>query len=150
MNEKKLWEEIKIALENLERLNTEMKQLLEKIGDKPSYIEVRAAGSILHDFYCGVEKIFERIALSADKKLPKGEDWHTELLLQMAKPLEEIRDAVISEELLRNLKEYLRFRHLFRYTYGFELTWERFKGLCTRLEDILKELKSQIERFIRL
>ena len=63
-----------------------MKQLLREIDDKPSSVEIRAEGSILHDFYCGIEKIFERIALSIDKSFPKGEDWHTELLLQMARP----------------------------------------------------------------
>jgi len=141
-------EEIKIEIENLERLNSEMHDLLAKIGDKPSFIEVRAAGSILHDFYCGVEKIFERIALAIDKSLPEGENWHIELLLQMAKPFDGIRDAIIAEESLQNLKEYLRFRHLFRHIYGFELKWERFKGLCIKLEDTLRKLKFEIERFM--
>jgi len=124
MAKEELKEEIKIEIDNLERLNREMKQLLTKIEDKPSFIEVRAAGSILHDFYCGVERILERIALSVDKNLPKGENWHIELLLQMAKPLAEIRDMIITKALLQNLKEYLRFRHLFRHIYGFELKWD--------------------------
>lgn len=47
---------------------------------------MRAAGSILHDFYCGVEKIFERIAVVVDKNLPKGDNWHVDLLAQMSKP----------------------------------------------------------------
>jgi hypothetical protein len=51
-----------------------MNLLLAKISNKPDFIEVRASGSILHDFYCGVEKIFERIALSVDMNLPKGEN----------------------------------------------------------------------------
>ena len=124
MAKEELKEEIKIEIDNLERLNREMKQLLTKIEDKPSFIKVRAAGSILHDFYCGVERILERIALSVDKNLPKGENWHIELLLQMAKPLAEKRDMIITKALLQNLKEYLRFRHLFRHIYGFELKWD--------------------------
>ncbi|MGC8977484.1 MAG: hypothetical protein ACP5OB_07700 [Candidatus Ratteibacteria bacterium] len=148
MNRKDLVDDIRIEIENLERLNKEMNDLLEKIGEKPDFVQIRAGASIVHDFYSGVEKIFERIAISIDKNLPKGEDWHKELLLQMAKPLEKIRDAVITEDLSEKLKEYLRFRHLFRHIYGFELKWERFKELCIRLEDTLKELKVEIEKFI--
>lgn len=147
MPEEAFREDIKIELENLERLTEEMKQLLSGIGDTPSFIEIRAAGSIIHDFYCGTEKIFERIALHIDKSLPQGENWHTELLLQMAKPLNGVRRAIITEGLLQDLKEYLRFRHLFRNIYGFELKWERFKEFCIRLEDIFRDLKFKIEKF---
>lgn len=149
MAKEELHEEIKVEIENLERLNKEMKELLIKVGDSPSFIEIRAGGSIVHDFYCGVEKIFERIALTVDKSLPKGENWHIELLLQMVKSFEGVRDKIITEELLQNLKEYLRFRHLFRNIYGFELKWERFKGLCIGLEDTFRELKSNIEKFLQ-
>ena len=115
MSKDQLIEDIKIEMENLERLKGEMKVLLEKIGVQPGFVEIRAAASILHDFYSGVEKIFERIAINIDKNLPKGENWHIELLSQMAKPFPEIREPVISESLFQNLKEYLKFRHLFRY-----------------------------------
>ena len=40
MAKEELKEEIKIEIDNLERLNREMKQLLTKIEDKPSFIEV--------------------------------------------------------------------------------------------------------------
>lgn len=141
-------EEIKIEIKNLERLNSEMNQLLARIGDKPSFIEVRAAGSILHDFYCGIEKIFERIALAIDKNFPKGEEWHSELLLQMVKPIEGVRESVLTDELFQRLKEYLRFRHLFRHIYGFELKLERFKSLCIAMPDLLEELKHSLEKFL--
>ena len=149
MDREKLQKELESEMENLARLNCEMKQLLAKIDDKPSFIEIRAAGSILHDFYCGIEKIFQRIALSIDANLPQGEDWHTELLLQMAKPFKGIRDSLVTGELLQNLKEYLRFRHLFRHIYGFELRWERFKELCVELEGIFKELDFEIKQFMK-
>jgi len=132
MDKRELIEDIGIELENLERLNKEMEQLLDKIRGEPDFIEARAAGSILHDFYCGVEKIFERIALNVDRNLPEGENWHTELLYQMVKPWGTARGAVITEDILQSLKDYLRFRHLFRNIYGFELKWERCKTLGKR------------------
>jgi len=144
----KLESDIKFELENLERLVKESKELIEKINDKPDFIETRAAGSILHDFYCGVEKIFERIAVNIDKKLPSGESWHSELLIQMADPWDDTRDELITAGLMSVLKEYMRFRHLFRHVYGFELRWERFRELFLRLEYTFNELKSGIEKFI--
>jgi len=149
MNKEKLKEEVKIEIENLERLNKEMKDLLAKTEKELSFIEVRAAASILHDFYSSVERIFKNIALLIDKNLPSSENWHIELLSQMAKPFAKIRGPVISEELFDNLKEYLKFRHLFRHIYGFELKWERFKELCTKLDNILKEIKTEIENFLK-
>lgn len=146
---KELQDHISIEIENLGRLMGEMKQLLAGIGEDKSFIEVRAAGSILHDFYCGVEKMFERIALAIDKNLPKGENWHTELLIQMAKPIEGVRDRIISEDLLHKLKEHLRFRHLFRHVYGFELKWARISPLCLDLEKLLGKLKREMSEFLK-
>lgn len=149
MDREELKKDIAIELQNLERLAREMEELTDRFVDKPDFIETRAAGSILHDFYCGVEKIFERIAIQVDEKLPEGEDWHTKLLLQMAHPLKKIRGAVISQDLTGRLKEYLRFRHLFRNIYGFELRWERFKDLALSLNSLLGELKNEFGRFLK-
>ena len=147
MDKEILKEEIEIELKNLERLAREMQELTDKFVNKPDFVETRAAGSILHDFYSGVEKIFERIAVHIDGKLPKREDWHTELLLQMAHPIKGVRDAVVGTDLLGKFKEYLRFRHLFRHIYGFELRWERFKNLSLSLFTILSEFKDNLEEF---
>lgn len=58
MDKENLKKQIEIEIENLERLVKEMVKITDKIVDKPDFIETRAAGSILHDFYCGVEKIY--------------------------------------------------------------------------------------------
>lgn len=149
MENKEFKEDLIFEFNNLQRLVDEMKELLSKISECPSFIEIRSAASILHDFYSGVEKIFKRIALSVDNNLPKGEDWHRELLLQMAKPFGKRKKAIISGKLLEKLKEYLRFRHLFRHIYGFELKWESFKELCNKLGEIFKEFQSEIDGFLK-
>ena len=82
-----------------------MEELTGRFSDEPDFIQTRAAGSILHDFYSGVENLFERIAVNIDGKLPGGKDWHKELLSQMELPLEGIRRAVIRRELAFKLKE---------------------------------------------
>jgi hypothetical protein len=149
MDEDTLKREIEIELENLARLVREMKYLTEKfINNEPDFIQTRAAGSIVHDFYCGIEKIFERISIQIDRYIPKGFGWHTELLLQMTQSREGTRSPIINKELMENLKEYLRFRHLFRHIYGFELKWNRFKELALSLDNLLAELKKNLKSFL--
>ena len=63
MDKEALRKEIEIELRNLERLVKETEEITDRFADKPDFIETRAAGSILHDFYCGVEKIFKRISV---------------------------------------------------------------------------------------
>lgn len=46
--------DIKFELENLNKLVVELDELTANIKDAPAFIELRAMGSILHDFYCGV------------------------------------------------------------------------------------------------
>ncbi len=99
-------------------------------------------------FYCGVEKIFRRIAIYKNKKLPAAKSWDKELLLQIASPIKGRPGTVINQKLLKELKEYLRFRHLFRNIYGFELKWERFKGLCLSLPAVLSKLKNNLNKFL--
>ena len=139
--------DISLELENIDRLVKEMDVLMNQMPQEPDFLYIRAAGSILHDFYSGVEKIFERIALFIDKGLPKGEDWHTQLLIQMSKPIKGIREEVIGGDLLQGLKEYLRFRHLFRHIYGFELEWQLFSTLCISMASLADELRSTLDDF---
>jgi len=108
----------------------------------------RAAGSILHDFYTGIEKIFCNIANKIDKGLPEGENWHIELLKNMAEPKDK-RPQVISLELMEELKEYLGFRHLFRNIYGAQLKWDKLESLLVKIQGYLwKRLKGEIDLFI--
>jgi len=104
-------------------------------------------GSILHDFYTGAERIFKTIAEELDGGLPTGEDWHRALLDQMTLDLEGIRPPVLDDALRERLDEYLRFRHVFRNIYGFQLQRERCESLADHLDDVLNTLSQQLETF---
>jgi len=134
----------------LEELHEEIDSLFEKIKqvDEESLVfYTRAAGSILHDFYSGIEKIFHEIARRLDGGLPESERWHIELLESMAKS-RKTRPPVISPDLKEELKEYLGFRHLFRSIYGSELKWEKIEALLTTLRDsVWKKFHKEIGLF---
>ncbi len=146
MDKQTLQREAEITFANLARLTKEMDLLAARLSSPPDSLETRAAGSIVHDFYTGIEQLFEKIALLFDGEVPQGPDWHRELLRQMAQPVQGAREAVISPKLHETLKEYLRFRHLFRHMYGFELKWERFQHLTVSLTNLLSELRAAMKK----
>jgi len=138
--------EIEEELGNIERL---LSELNEHQKDEPrNSFYLRAVGSIFHDFYCGVERIFERIAEELNGGIPEGENWHIQLLKDMTLQIEEVRPAVISKELVAELKGYLEFRHRFRNIYGFELEWDKMKGLKETMPGIAERFKKEIKEFI--
>lgn len=148
---KKLVENIRQEISSLEKIYLEIEPLIKKANmtdEKEKVFYKRAAGSILHDFYTGIEKIFYDISNKIDKSLPTGKIWHIKLLKKMASSTQK-RGKVISLELMEELKEYLGFRHLFRNIYGIQLNWDRLEQLLTRIKDTLwPELKSALKLFI--
>lgn len=138
---------IKDELEKLRLLDKEKDGLLKR---RPSNYVLRAGGSILHDFYTGIEKIFEDIAKEIDRRIPTGEEWHSELLHQMTLDITGLRPPVISKATDKKLREYLGFRHLFRKRYGFELDWEKMKRLLVRISQILSDLEKEFEIFFKI
>ncbi len=144
-----LKEEITTELTNLTRIVKEA-NAISSTHAEPTSIEIRAAGSIIHDFYCGVERIFERIAVRLGPGLPSAESWHTLLLRSMESEAKGIRVAVIDHELGSRLVDYLRFRHLFRHSYGYELQWRKLQPLIQGLEETLELLRSQLAQFTDL
>ena len=137
---------VKDELEKLRLLDREKDGLLKK---KPSNYLLRAGGSILHDFYTGIEKIFENIAKEIDQRLPMGEEWHSELLHQMTLDIQGLRPPVISLDTEKRLREYLGFRHLFRKRYGFELDWGKMRRLLLKIPQVLSHLEKEIEIFFK-
>lgn len=140
--------EVESELRNLERIAEQAAGYAATAPAQPSEVEVQGVAKYLHDFYNGVERIFERIAVRLDGDLPAGRNWHTLLLQRMREPFGSIRPAVITRLLEVQLVEYLRFRHLFRHTYGYDLEWKRVRELSQALPGVLDALKEQLVDFL--
>lgn len=138
--------EISAEIENLKRLVEEASGLYKR---KASNINIRAGGSILHDFYSGIERVFHSIAATVDERIPSGISWHIELLNQMTLDIKGIRSPVISKNTAKMLEEYLRFRHLFRKRYGFDLEWPGIKRLLKRMPEVVKVFEEDIRNFLQ-
>ena len=102
----------------------------------------------LHSFYQGVERIFEAFAKSIDRKVPSGETWHKNLLVQMTEEIPGIRPAVISEETRTALDSYRTFRHLARNIYTFNLDAKRIRSLVENLTVTVEKVCKDISVFI--
>ena len=109
---------------------------------------MRARGSILHDFYSAIERVFTRIARELNGGIPQGEQWHRQLLDDMRLDIPEVRPAVIEGPLAKVLGEYLGFRHLFRNVYGSVLDVARVTPLEDRLPDTLATFERQVRAFL--
>jgi len=116
-----LAQQIREKLGSLERPAREAETWTAQRRDDPSVFDLRAAGSIVHDFYTGTERIFERVAVQMDEHLPAGIHRHTDLLRQMERAQAGKREAILDHGLALRLHRYMRFRHLFRHSYGYEL-----------------------------
>ncbi|HHY94936.1 MAG TPA: hypothetical protein GX513_07990 [Firmicutes bacterium] len=101
----------------------------------------------LHDFYTAMERVFGHIASIVDGALPSGQDWHQELLRQMAGERPGVRPAVISEDTLLALDEYRRFRHVVRNIYAFQFDPVRLERLVNGLASALSRVRSELGSF---
>ena len=101
----------------------------------------------LHDFYNGLERLFEFITENIDGMKLSGNRWHQELLRQMTFALNGIRPAVITLELSEKLDEYRSFRHLVRNVYAHQFKPERIRHLIENISIVFKECERQLSEF---
>lgn len=141
---RRLAAEIEHELEHLEQLREE---LATAPRDDDTFT-LRARGSVLHDFYSGIERVFVRIAEELDGGVPQGEQWHRQIITDMSLEIPDVRPAVLTPALARQLSDYLRFRHVFRNVYGSLLEAERMRPLEERLPDVLIAFRTQIRAFL--
>ena len=132
---------------DLERLDQLRDELATAPGDDDTFT-LRARGSMLHDFYSGVERVFVRIAEELNGGVPQGERWHRQIITDMSLEIPDVRPAVIDAALAEDLVDYLRFRHLFRNVYGSTLDAKRMRPLEERLPGVLAVFLTQIRTFL--
>jgi hypothetical protein len=136
--------EIEAEINGIDRLLQEYRELPR---DQGIYL-LRAKGSIFHDFYSAAERIFQKIGEELNGGIPKSEQWHKDLLFDMTLELETVRPRVLSEKIHERMQVFLRFRHLFRNVYGYELRQEKIVQLDEQFEDTLTDFVKEIETFL--
>lgn len=110
-------------------------------------IHVHWVGGLVHDFYTGLERAFSEVSPELNGHATPREAWHRDLLHVMTLDLPGFRPAVLRPELETRLLEHLKFRHVYRNLYSFELLWDRVRPLAEDAVAIWPDLRSDLESF---
>ncbi|MGC8495147.1 MAG: hypothetical protein ACP5SH_25805 [Syntrophobacteraceae bacterium] len=94
--------------------------------------------------------MFEIIARRLDDSFSHGEHWHRKLLKQMGQEQAGVRPAVLSDDSVKGLDEFLAFRHRVRNLYTFNLEVERLHELLQRLSPAWCKTRKDIGLFLDL
>lgn len=150
-------------VETIKLLKSELRKLLEttreldskltthepeKLNASTSEEDLIVVGYYLSGIYSNLEDMFEKVARQFENKIEDTTQWHIELLNRMALEIENIRPALLSESSFKTLDELRRFRHVFRFSYTFELDWERMLLTVRRWNEQKQLVYRDIERFI--
>lgn len=149
MNRKRLTQRINDELTTINETLARIHRGLEKIEVAPiefrEFIENTIATD-LADVYRGIENIFLRIAREVDMHVPTGEEWHKNLLAQMAGQRPE-RVPVISEQTFLKLVELLKFRHVVNNIYGEKLIYEETEPHAKSIDALFASVSQDLRTF---
>jgi hypothetical protein len=137
--------EIKDELSKLDILSQKLSSQVNRTNKE----EIAESAALrLHNFYTGCERIFKLIVSEVNGGVPHELDWHKRMLTQVSLEIEDIRPAVISLKTRKDLEELLRFRHVVRNIYGFELKPERIETLIDLTISLFPRFTKEIENFM--
>ena len=108
---------------------------------------VDSAALNLQGAYNGIERLFEIIARNIDRERPTGNNWHQQLLQQMAMEVDTIRPAVISAASLQGLDNYRAFRHIVRHVYSDEFETQRIGELVSEARQVFGQVAAELRAF---
>jgi hypothetical protein len=142
-------EEIEDIIFNISQINRLMKSYPEllAIEDEPDNVEIIALASIIHSFYNGLEKILISILTIKGKDIPRGDNWHKQVIEELFKS-NETEKMVFPLSMKEVFDEYLLFRHFFRHSYSFHLNWNKMKNLVIDLKSNWKTIKTYLKKFL--
>jgi len=133
---------------SLERTAGALREALGRWGlEAQDVITVHWVGGLLHDLYTGLERIFQEISPELNGQEPQRDAWHRDLLHAMTLDLQGFRPRVVRPELERPLLELLKFRHLYRNLYSFELRWDRVRDLGESAAGLWPTVRADLESF---
>ncbi len=143
-----LHSELSAELQAIEKLVRKAYAHFLGVTEQPGDMECMAFAGYLHHYYTGIESLFERIALAFEGSLPEGTTWHRDIKKNMGLEIPKVRPAVLSEESIKALDEFLGFRHVFRHAYGIDLDWDRLKVLLQELPKSFESVKKDLLLFL--
>ncbi len=142
--------DIEAELARLKQLESDIEHVLGELRADPAHAGLFRENLAfkLHNFYTGVERIFQIVASEVNGALPSGYDWHKRLLERMAQEREG-RPPLVSAETAALLDSYLAFRHVVRNIYGFELEPDRIDQLVAHYPEVWRRVEADLSGFVK-
>ena len=150
MSLEKVKSQIRFEIGQIENLLLEYDSIFNETKlREPNRVEIAAIASVLHSFYNGIENIFVLVIKKIDgENIKEASNWHKEVLIK-ASHSSVNRNGVISDELRQSLSDYLAFRHFFRHSYTFLLSWDELKRLANNLNNVWENVKGELDLFLK-
>jgi len=143
--------DVRDQMSKLKKVYEDFLPLEEKLKlseDEINNYDKAVIGYFMHSFYNGCENIFRSIARFFENEL-SASSWHRDLLKRMTLEVEGFRPRVISGNLFILLDDFRGFRHKFRYSYSFELDWEREKVVTNKFKKTWELFQDEIGLFLK-
>jgi len=139
--------DLAIERRKLQQLVVSLQSLLPRWHEKGGQSErVDAAALRLQSLYTGIERCFTQIVRVFNGGPPEGQDWHRRLLERMELETEQ-RPAVLDRQSADVLAELLRFRHVVRHLYAYELRSDQVQRLLMLAVQTWPQLEGQLLGF---
>lgn len=107
-------------------------------------VTVAAVALYLQNLYTAFEEVLRRVAAELDGAVPKGEDWHRDLLEQMTLEIADVRPQLIDDPLHDDLDLLRRFRHVVRHAYAVEYDWGEMQTVLEAAERAARMLPGAV------
>ena len=144
---RRLAAQLRADVSDIEHVASDLATNLARLSEaEVSVLECYGVGKLVHDYYTAAERSFSRIA-SELGGTPRGERWHRELLSDMVLDIPEVRPPVLRRETRDHLDAFLRFRHVFRNLYAFNLRWDKVRALAAYVPETWAKLHEDLETF---
>lgn len=135
--------DLQVELGKLDRLIEGLDSLGPVLGDP---LRVDAAALRLQSLYTGIERCLVQISRVLNGGTPDGAEWHRRLLERMGQTTDQ-RPAVLAADSIESLQELLRFRHLVRHLYAYELQPEPVERLRLAAKALWPLVQADLEQF---
>lgn len=107
---------------------------------------VDASALRLQSCYTGIERCFVLLVRVLNGGTPDGADRHRRLLERLAIATD-VRPAVLRADTARSLGELLRFRHVVRHLYTYDLDAEQVERLLELVQTLWPEVTGELDAF---